>query len=111
MILQPRARIAIALIAAYAVALQALLLAVVAPTAGAAGVVPICASVGDRAAALGGDGQAGHGQDCLDACLNGCCCGAPLLPAPPRALYFAPQPLRALAAAPQSYASVPIRSA
>jgi hypothetical protein len=95
--LQPRARAWIALVAAYAVALQALLLAVIAPSAVAAGAaaLPICAS--SVHPAPGGPGQAGHGQDCLDACLTGCCCAAPLLPVPARALLYAPRPLQTFA--------------
>lgn len=96
--LQPRARAGIALVAAYAVALQALLLTVIASSAALAGtaVAPICAST--HHSAPGDSGQAGHGQDCLDACLTGCCCAAPLLPAPAGALRYAPKPLLTLAA-------------
>jgi hypothetical protein len=107
---QPRTRIGIALVAAYAVALQALLLAVVASSAGAASVtriaeLPLCASTSNHST------PAGHGQDCLDACLTGCCCGAPLMPAAPRALYSAPKPLQALAVALNVDTPVPVRAA
>ncbi|HUC48301.1 MAG TPA: hypothetical protein VMA30_02885 [Xanthobacteraceae bacterium] len=95
--LQPRARAGIALAAAYAVALQALLLAVTAPAAGLAGAaaLPICTNTHSSPA---GNGQTGHGQDCLDACLTGCCCGTPLLPTPPHLLDAASKPLQTLAA-------------
>jgi hypothetical protein len=110
MTLQPRARAGIALAAAYALALQALLLAVIAPAASLAGTaaLPICTSTH---ASPAGSGQTGHGQDCLDACLTGCCCGLPLLPAPPRALDAAPKPLQTLAAPRRAAAPVLIRIA
>ncbi|HEX3502654.1 MAG TPA: DUF2946 family protein [Xanthobacteraceae bacterium] len=105
--LQPRARAGIALLAAYAVALQALLLTAIASSAALAGtaVVPICASTHHSAPA--DSGQADHGQDCLDACLTGCCCAAPLLPAPARALRYAPKPLLTLATAFEAQAPIP----
>jgi hypothetical protein len=114
--LQPRARSGIALLAAYAVAMQALLLAAIASSAGVAGAaLPICSSSTTHPLPAGGGqadrGQAGHGQDCLDACLTGCCCGAPLLPLPPHALYSPPKPLQTLAAAVEGSALVPIRVA
>jgi hypothetical protein len=117
MILQPRARAGVALIAAYALAMQALLLAVIASSAGVAGAaaLPICASAGAHPIPAddgqAGGGQAGHGQDCLDACLTGCCCGAPLQPLPPHALASPPQPLQALAAARDGSPPVPTRAA
>jgi hypothetical protein len=96
--LQPRARTGIALIAAYAVALQALLLAVVVPSAGmvtgglpglaGAAALPLCASSANHSS------PAGHAPDCLDACLTGCCCGAPLVPTPGTAAFFAAAPAR-----------------
>jgi hypothetical protein len=98
------ARAAIALAAAYVVALQAVLLAFGAPVAGAGGfaALPICASTAaGHSAPIGheqGHGQ-GHGQDCLDACLTGCCCGAPILPAAARAAVNVPAPMHALAVA------------
>jgi hypothetical protein len=84
------ARRLVALAAAYAVALQALLLAVGAPVAGAPqfAAVPICASF------------AGHSQDCLGACLTGCCCGATVFPAPGLAMAYTPGLLLRIAAAP-----------
>jgi hypothetical protein len=84
--------------AAYAVALQAILLAFGVPGAGAAGLATgaICAS---HASSVGGGSSApaGHGQDCLDACLTGCCCGAPVLPAPGPAIAYAPALLQTIA--------------
>jgi hypothetical protein len=112
MTLQPRARTAIALLAAYALALQALFLAGIASASSAslAGVtaLPICASAHSSPA---GNGQTGHGQDCLDACLTGCCCGVPILPLPPKAAYSAPRPLQVLAAAREADALVLVRAA
>jgi len=108
MTLQPRARAGIALIAAYAVALQALLLAVVAPPAALAGtaLLPICAGAPAHSAPGGG------GQDCLDACLTGCCCTAPILPAPEHdAFRIAPRPLQTLAAALDAQSPVLVRPA
>jgi hypothetical protein len=95
--LQPHARAGIALTVAYAVALQALLLAFIAPSTALAGTaaLPLCVS---SHLAPSRPGQSGHGQDCLDACLTGCCSAAPLLPAPARALIYAPKPLQMLAA-------------
>jgi hypothetical protein len=108
--MQPRTRTGIALIAAYAVALQALLLAVMASSAGVASAtgiaaLPLCASTSNHST------PSGHGQDCLDACLTACCCGAPLMPAAPRALYSAPKPLQALAVALNVGTPVLIRAA
>jgi hypothetical protein len=110
MTLQPRARTAIALVAAYAVALQALLLAAIASSASVDGVtaLPICASAHASPASNGGTGQS---QDCLDACLTGCCCGVPILPLPPKAADAAPKPLHVLAAAHESDVLVPVRAA
>ena len=92
------ARTLVALAAAYAVALQALLLAVGVPVAGASefATVPICSSFG-----AGHSAPAGHRQDCLGACLTGCCCGAAVFPAPGLAMAYAPVPLLRIAAAPE----------
>jgi hypothetical protein len=95
--LQPRARAGIALTAAYAVALQALLLAFIAPSADLAGTAALSICASSSHSAPSGPGQAGHGRDCLDACLTGCCCVAPLLPRPARAVRYAPKPLQTLA--------------
>jgi len=111
--------------AAYAVAVQALLLAVIAPAAavsgGSAGIaaLPLCAGAA-RSAARTDDGQAGgvsqtgktgHGQDCLDACLTGCCCGAPLMPLRAGVSRYAPKPLQTLAAESETQQPVLIRAA
>jgi hypothetical protein len=86
--LRHHARAGLALAAAYAVALQGILLAFSAPIAGAGGVVTlqICSGIAGHSA------PAGHGQDCLDACLTGCCGGAPICPSPPGAMLYAPAP-------------------
>jgi hypothetical protein len=88
----------VALAAAYAVVLQAILLAFSVPIAGAAGfdAAPICASHGTSSG--GPSVPDGHeqnrdrhqGQDCLDACLTGCCCGASLRAVPGAWLAAAP---------------------
>jgi hypothetical protein len=69
------ARAGIALIAAYAVALQTILLTLGIPPAGTAAFAaqPICAASG---AAGSGPGPADPAHDCLTACLTGCCGGA-----------------------------------
>ncbi len=85
MSLRHHARAGIALAAAYAVALQAILLAVSVPVAAAGtAVLPICSAVSGHSA------PANHGQDCLDACLTGCCSGAPVCPSPADAVVTAP---------------------
>jgi hypothetical protein len=78
------ARIGTALAAAYAVALQAMLLAYGVPLAAAGGIVPICSQAAGHSAAAGQGQNHGqdHGQDCLEACLTGCCSSAPVCPAP-----------------------------
>jgi hypothetical protein len=93
------ARAAAALAAAYVVALQAILLAFSAPGAGAVAALSICASAVPGHSAPIGHAPIEHGQDCLDACLTGCCCGAPILPAPTGAAGYVPAPLYTLAAA------------
>lgn len=89
-------RAIVALAAAYAVAAQAILLAV-GPLAGAGDLAaqPICsrAAAGERNPA-----PARHGCDCLAACLA-CCCGAPATPAPATAVVSALRPARRIAAA------------
>jgi hypothetical protein len=86
MSLRHHARAGMTLAAAYAVALQAILLATAVPVAGAAGVgtIPICAN------AAGHSVPASSGQDCLDACLTGCGGAVPVCPAPPAAAIYAP---------------------
>lgn len=98
MSMRQSARTLVALAAAYAVALQALLLAVGVPVTGASefAAVPICSSFG-----AGHSAPAGHTQDCLGACLTGCCCGAAVFPAPGLAMAYAPVPLLRIAAAPE----------
>ena len=93
------ARAVVALAAAYAVALQAILLAVGNPVAGAAefAAVPICSSLG-----AGHSKPGGHSQDCLGACLTGCCSGNPFCPAPGPALAYPPAPLQAIAVMPEA---------
>jgi len=84
------ARAAIALIAAYALALQTILLALGMPVAGPAAFAaqPICAA----SAGLGtGSVPADYARDCLTACLAGSCGGATVLPPPRAALVVAPQ--------------------
>jgi hypothetical protein len=106
--LQPHARAGIALIAAYAVALQALLLAVIVPSAGRSAEISalsICASSANHSI------PAGHGQDCLDACLTGCCCGAPLVPMPGAAAFFMPAPARIITSMPAVGRLVAVRIA
>src|SRR5580704_13175142 len=82
-------RTLVALAAAYAVALQAILLAVGGPFARAAEftALPICSGVGSNPA--GHSAPANRGDCCLGACL-GCCCGTPICPAPGSALNYAP---------------------
>ena len=68
------------LVAAYAVAVQAILIVVAGPLAGATAFAdrPICSSLGAGAAGKGPDGSpAGHAHDCLAACLTGCCAVPP----------------------------------
>ena len=86
------ARIGIAVAAAYAVALQAVLLAFGVPSAGGVAAVPICS------AAAGHSTPARQSQDCLEACLTGCCSGAPICPKPAAAAIYAPTWARILTA-------------
>jgi len=69
----------VALATAYALALQAVFLAIGGPFAAATAFIglPICSSLGADHSA-----PAGQGHDCLGACLAGCCCGAAAAPAP-----------------------------
>ena len=87
-------RTLVALAAAYAVALQALLLAVGGPFAGAA--LPICSSVGPNHA---GHSAPAHQGDCCPGTCLGSCCGTSVCPAPGPALAYAPAPLQTVAAA------------
>jgi len=85
------ARALVAMAAAYAVALQAILLAVGGPvTAGAVefGALPVCSGLGSGFGA-GHSAPLGHGGDCPGTCL-GCCCAPPLGQAPGPAMTYAP---------------------
>jgi len=91
MMIRRHVRAAIALIAAYAVALQTILLALVLPVAGTAAFAaqPVCAASGTAGT---GSVPAGHARDCLAACLTGCCGGASAVPPPAAAMIaLAPQ--------------------
>jgi hypothetical protein len=91
------ARAAVALIAAYAVALQMILLALVGPMgATQSAVQPVCSAFG---AAGTGSVPPGHAQDCLAACLTGCCCGAIAVPVPGATFAYAPEPAQTVIAA------------
>src|ERR1700688_730044 len=101
--LRHHARALVALAAAYAVALQAILLAVGAPIAGAGEftALPICSTLGSvlgSALGAGHSAPADRGHDCLGACLAGCCCGAAVGAALAPSLSSAPAPLPTLAA-------------
>jgi hypothetical protein len=91
------ARGIVALAAAYAVAMQAILLAVGGPVAGSArfAALPICSTLG-----AGHSAPRDHNHDCLGACLNGCYCGGgPACPAAGSALSYAPALLQSIGAA------------
>ena len=74
-------RATVALIAAYAVALQTILLVFAGAVPGATqfAATPICSAIGTAGT---GSVPPGHSQDCLAACLTGCCCGAAAVPVP-----------------------------
>lgn len=88
----------VALIAAYAVALQTILLVFAGALPGAApfAATPICSSVGTAGT---GSLPPGHSQDCLTACLTGCCCGAAAVPLPGAAVAYVAEPARVVIAA------------
>jgi len=92
-----RVRATVALIAAYAVALQTILLVFVGAVPGATrfAATPICSGVGT---AGNGSVPPGHGQDCLTACLTGCCCGATAVPLPGATVADMPESAQAVAA-------------
>ena len=94
-----KARVVVALIAAYAVALQTILLVLAIPVAGPAALAaqPICAT---NAAQGTGSVPAGHTRDCLTACLTGCCGGATTVPPVRAVIAFEPQVTSAHAAVP-----------
>jgi hypothetical protein len=87
-----------ALIAAYAVALQTILLvfAGVVPGATQFAATPICSTIGTAGS---GSVPPGHSQDCLAACLTGCCCGAAAVPVPGTTIAYAPEPAQTVTAA------------
>lgn len=91
------ARPLVALAASYAVALQAILLAVGAPL-GALGAgfgsLAICSSLGAGHAAPGST-PLGHSGDCPATCL-GCCCSPPVSHLPGPAMAYAPTPAQTL---------------
>src|ERR1700691_3316569 len=97
-------RTLVALAAAYAVALQALLLAVGGPFAGVAKftALPICSGAGHSA-------PANRGDCCPGLCL-GCCCGPPICPARGPALPYAPAPQQAVAATFATPPRLPVRA-
>ncbi len=91
-------RATVALIAAYAVALQTILLVFAGAVPGATqyAATPICSAIG---AAGTGSVPPGHSQDCLAACLTGCCCGAAAVPVPGTAIGYAPESAQTVTAA------------
>jgi hypothetical protein len=91
-------RATVALIAAYAVALQTILLVFAGALPGATSfaATPICSSAG---AAGTGSVPPGHSQDCLTACLTGCCCGVAAVPVPGASVAYVPEPAQIVTAA------------
>jgi len=87
-------RALVALAAAYALALQAILLAVSAPL-GAWGAefggLPICSGLGSGHPAGSGSAPLGHTGDCPGTCL-GCCCGPATCHLPGPAMTHGPAP-------------------
>jgi len=92
-----RARAGVALAAAYAVALQTMLLAIGAPAGGPAqlAALPICSVLGSAPASRH-SAPGGQAHDCLGACLG--CCGIPVCPTSGSALNYAPSALHVVAA-------------
>lgn len=90
-------RATVALLAAYAVALQTILLVFAGTVPGAApfAATPICSAIGTAGT---GSVPAGHSQDCLAACLTGCCCGATAVPVPGTTVAYAPEPAQTVTA-------------
>jgi hypothetical protein len=99
-------RATVALIAAYAVALQTILLvfAGTVPSATSFAATPICSSVGTAGT---GSVPPGHSQDCLTACLTGCSCGAAAIPVPRATVAYAPEPAPSVIAAIEAAATPP----
>jgi hypothetical protein len=91
------ARAAVAVVAAYAVALQTILLVFGSSIAGADNLFgqTICSHDGGGTSV---PAPAGHGRDCLAACLTGCSCGAAAVPVRESTLLYAPQSLQFIAA-------------
>jgi len=91
-------RATVALIAAYAVALQTILLVLAGALPGATqfAATPICSAVGTAGT---GPVPPGHSQDCLAACLTGCACGAAAVPVPGTTIAYAPEPAQTVTAA------------
>ncbi len=96
-------RVTVALIAAYAVALQTILLVFV-------GAMPAGATQFAGTSICSGSGATdpatpGHSQDCLGACLTGCCCGTAAVPLPGATVAYLPESAQAVAAAIQPAAA------
>jgi hypothetical protein len=91
------ARAVVAVVAAYAVALQTILLVFGGSIASADGLSrqTICSHYGGD---TNGRAPAGHGRDCLADCLTGCSCGAVAVPVRAVALLYAPELLQRVAA-------------
>jgi hypothetical protein len=91
------ARAAVAVVAAYAVALQTILLVFGGSIAGADDLFgqTICSH---DSSGTNDSAPIGHGRDCLAACLTGCSCGVTAAPVRDSALLYAPQPLQFVAA-------------
>jgi hypothetical protein len=105
--LRYQTRATVALIAAYAVALQTLLLTFggVVPGAAQAAAVPLCSA--SRAAGPPGPASPAPGHDCLAACLTGCCCGGATVPGPGIAIAYLPEPAQTVAVAIETTAALP----
>jgi hypothetical protein len=105
MSIRRRVRATVALVAAYAVALQTILLVFAGTVPGAApfAATPICS--GAAATGPGFPASPGHGQDCLSACLTGCCCGATTVPVPGTIVAYMPEPAQAVIAASEAAAA------
>ena len=98
-------RATVALIAAYAVALQTILLVFAGTVPGATqyAATPICSAIGTAGT---GSVPPGHSQDCLAACLTGCCCGTAAVPVPGTAIGYAPEPAQTVTAAIEAAAAM-----
>ena len=105
MTLRRSARALVALLAAYAVALQTMVLVAGGPAAGmlALSALPICSPLD---AGRSDPAPVGHSHDCLAACLAGCSGNPHPLP-PAVAAVYGPQPVRMIAVPVD--ATVPLR--